>query len=202
MKLTQPVEKKMRQQTRGFTLTELIVSLSLFVTLSALLVGIFIRGMRAERALSEEVAVNSEMNFALEQMIRDIRSGQIFWADPSGLDFTDRDGAKVRYELRLADGAIWQRLTPPPPVFGTTEERITGEKVEITDVVFRVLHDEQCDPWRVMVRMAMRPRGSSREPEWVQTSISSRILPLDIRIDEDGDGINDFQMCEDRVYGK
>ncbi|MEK7479026.1 MAG: type II secretion system protein, partial [Patescibacteria group bacterium] len=66
------------KKEKGFTLVELLVAMSVFTALLAFAVGVFVQGMRSERQVTEEIAVNYEMSLVLEQLVREIRTGSFF----------------------------------------------------------------------------------------------------------------------------
>ena len=66
---------KGENQVRGFTMIELLVSISVFAVIVAIVSGIFITSLRSNRTSVALITANSDGQLALEQMIRMIRKG-------------------------------------------------------------------------------------------------------------------------------
>ena len=68
---------------------ELLVAVALFSILMSIAAGGFVRALRSEREVSAMMAAESNVNLALEQMAREMRTGYLFCHDP-GADVADR----------------------------------------------------------------------------------------------------------------
>ncbi len=167
----------------GFTLVELLVAMSVFIIITVVAVGAFIQSLKSERHLVTQISVANDVNTALEQMARAIRTGYLFSAtapDSQGnnsLSFIDYSGASSTYSI--GSGGLLER------------EDGTGNTVPITsnDVVIRQLSfvvsqigGNSCYPWRVTILLGVEAAGSSASvvPTYIQTTVSSRTLPRDV----------------------
>ncbi len=80
------------QSRRAFTLVELLVAIGLFSILFAIAGGGFVNTLRAQRQVSAEMAAESNVSIALEEMAREIRTGYLFCHDlntPGGVATCD-----------------------------------------------------------------------------------------------------------------
>lgn len=68
---------------RAFTLIELLVSMGIFVVVITIALNAFLVSLRAQRAASAMITVQDNLSLVLEQMAREIRTGQIFCANSS-----------------------------------------------------------------------------------------------------------------------
>ncbi|MBU4348664.1 type II secretion system GspH family protein [Patescibacteria group bacterium] len=65
----------------GFTMIELLVAISVFSIIIAVVSGIFITSLRSHRTSLALISANSDAQLVLEQMTRMIRKGEDFGAD-------------------------------------------------------------------------------------------------------------------------
>lgn len=183
------------QNDAGFTVVELLVAMGVFTALLSFAVGVFIQGMRSQRELTDQIVVNNEMSLVLEQMAREMRTGSFFTPEDSvvsTLEFQDEQGRPVVYELVEAAGAggVLEKF------ISRNDVPFTGKDVSVDELKFMVSRGgEMCAPWRVTMILKVRPRFSSRDPMPIQTTVSSRVLPVDLKPDANNDGLNDFADC-------
>ncbi len=196
-------ESRIKELRDGFTVVELLVAMGVFTALLSFSVGVFIQGMRSQRELTDQIVVNNEMSLVLEQMAREMRTGAFFApiggsydvGDFGGgaLEFRDERGKTIQYQLfGSADAQYIDRNEDG------VSARLTSKDVSVEELEFSVSRREMCLPWRVTVFLKVRPRNSLRDPVPIQTTISSRVLPVDLKPDENDDGENDFASC--RTY--
>jgi len=76
---------------QGFTLVELLVAITIFVVVMAIASNLFIGALRAQKSVVDLIAVNDNISLALERIGREIRVGNSFSANSSGLIFTIDD---------------------------------------------------------------------------------------------------------------
>ena len=174
-------------RSTGFTLVELIVAMSVFIVATTFASGVFIQGLRSQRLLTQAIAVNNEMGVVLEQMAREIRVGHQF-SGVGGvgetLSFQTDEGGVV---YTLLDGVITRNGA-----------KLTSRDVEVTALRF-LTEQSGCEPWRVVMSLDVRAAGSDGESLPIQTTVSSRVLPVDLEVDGNGDGINDFAECRSNI---
>ena len=125
-----PYTQNPRPYREGFTLVELLVSVGLFGIVVGLVTGIFTSALRNQRALVALMAVNDNVELALEQMAREIRTGFAFSvSNPDRIDFTNARGQSVAY--------IWDasRNTLLRGENGVVSP-LTGSNVRVTQLQF------------------------------------------------------------------
>lgn len=94
-----------QNKIRGFTLIEMIVSVSIFTVVMFVAVGALLAITDANRKANAIRTTMDNLNFAVGSMARDIRTGTDYGCDgagncPSGgesITFTDQTGVTVRY---------------------------------------------------------------------------------------------------------
>lgn len=183
----------------GFTLVELLVSMGVFAVVLTVVIAVFVSASRSQRLLTEFMSINNNVGFALEQMAREIRTGFEFVGGSScanSLEFKilEEWDAKPKVSYSLAGGVI----SRTGPEGGSGE--LTASNVEISNLCFRVLQDQSsdnkgaepdesgvvrsCNPWRVVISMKVEPKNSEAKtkisPVYVQTTVSSRVLPKEV----------------------
>src|SRR5262249_39846319 len=67
----------------AFTLIELLVAIALFSTLVAIATGGFVNALRSERQASAMMAAESNVDIALEEMAREMRTSYLFCRNPA-----------------------------------------------------------------------------------------------------------------------
>jgi len=176
------IRGKVSACSRGFTVAELLVAMSLFIIFLAVAVGAFVNIIRTQRALVVLMNVNNNTGLVLEQIMREVRTGYNFatsTADgcPSGwsstLNFQGPQGGAVTYDLdnrRLRRNGI--------PLSASTSI------VSVDKLCFLVFQefDYACNPWRVsMIMTVSSPNTNVKVPPISgQTTISSRVLPREV----------------------
>ncbi len=195
--------KLQSKKSAGFTLVELLVSMAVFGILMSLAIGVFVSAMKAERSLADLMSTNNNLNLVIEQMAREIRMGYFdknefdsirgsvnTGACMSSLSFhtmqtndAKEEGTPVTYsflnESLTKDGAL-----------------ITGENVKVERACFSIYQYDMnsnrstdllnnCNPWRITIAFAVKPKNAKDDvdPTYVETSVSMRIFPIDIKDD-------------------
>lgn len=168
--------------SKGFTLVELLVGMTVFLVAIIIGTAVFINGLKTERQLVAEMAVNNSANLVLEQIARDIRTGYDFsLIGEERLDFKGRDGENISYNL-APEAAIKRTV-------GTRGAlSMTGTGVNVRVLKFFVHNRGDCDPWRVTIAMRVSPASNLDKIYNIQTTVSSRVLPMDV-------GREDYAAC-------
>jgi prepilin-type N-terminal cleavage/methylation domain-containing protein len=178
------------KKNQGFTLVELIVAIGIFLSVVAIASGIFIRSVRTQRFIGEIMAMNSNASLALEQIMREIRSGFDLEVTDSGstcgatlgdtLTFTRaRNNATttVIYRWDQAASDIERTEKIPPATILTTV--LTAADVNVSRFCFSVSQIDPAAPWRLSLFLQVGSRDNSLPGNTVnlQTTVSARILP-------------------------
>jgi len=181
-----------KNKISGFTAVELMVSVTLFTIIIAIASGVFIRSLRTQRAIVSFIAANSNASLTIEQIAREIRTGQTFCTGSNSgcsleagvyksLIFTNARGEKVSYELsepqQIGSATIQSILrnlddgTPIP---------LTADNVNVRNLSFYLSGQDPGDNQnpRITVVLGIGATGIAFSDAVInlQTTISSRIL--------------------------
>jgi prepilin-type N-terminal cleavage/methylation domain-containing protein len=174
----------------GFTLVELLVTITIFSIVMGTIVGIFIFGIRQQRLALTNQAILDQTSFALEYMSRSLRMAMKELSDSStclsqrGLNYEiTRSGSGLKFinhlenddcqEFFLEDGQLkyWKKST------GETLP-LTSDKFEITSLKFNLTGEFQSDDLqpKVTIFLEIKGKGASESSQKIkiQTTISQR----------------------------
>lgn len=88
------------KNNKGFTIVELMVATSLFLVLLSVAILTFVQALRTQQTITELAAANDNATLSLEQMTREVRTGNTFEESTSSLlRFNNYKGEKVNYKL-------------------------------------------------------------------------------------------------------
>ncbi len=136
----------LNKKNRGFTLIELMVSISVFTFIMVISMGSILSVIDANRKSQSLRSVMDNLNYTLEAMTRNIRFGKVYHCDVSyGLLTQPNDcsgGANsmsvysssgvTQTSYRLEGGRIIRKVN------GGSDEYLTGTDVTITNLTFYV----------------------------------------------------------------
>lgn len=180
---------RLLKTNKGFTVTELIVAMGVFAMLLTVAVGAFIQALRNERRLLDLMAVNNNAGLVLEQIAREIRTGHSFdfgavavgCGNGGGteLNFINHSDKNITYRLSQNNAIEKEILQDNPLPFN-----LTASNVSIENLCFMIKQFDNCAPWRLTVLMKVFSRTQPDVlPVNIQTTISSRVLPREIKND-------------------
>lgn len=168
----------------GYVLIELIVAISLFLAVTAIAVGGFVRGLRIVRENAAFMAAGGNMSLILEQITRELRTGyDICSADQlcseERLSFKNAKGDVVVYQqVEESIERLCQGVCDGEP----GAKIITPESVVARDLTFSVSGNFANDGYQprvtVSVGVGTKTSGGSESVVRLQTTISPR-FPLD-----------------------
>jgi prepilin-type N-terminal cleavage/methylation domain-containing protein len=204
MKIQSPISNL--KSRRAFTLVELIVAIALFSILFAIAGGGFVNALRAQRQVASEMAAESNVSIALEEMAREIRTGYLFCHDLSTVGgtatcdtpgdggsgppctFLSSSGGSNFYscsdlEYYNANGEKIDYVLKN----GTLErgdsdvyQPITGNNVTVRSLSFIVSGNTEGDQWnpRITVAVGIAPNDSGVSWNTInfQTTVSARSI--------------------------
>ena len=159
---------------KGFTMIELLVAMGVFIIIVGVAIGIFIRSLRTQRNIINLMAINDNASLAIEQMTREIRTGQAFSSlGPSVLRFTNYQGSDVTYRWNI-DTEFLERGE------GELFKTITANEVKIKRLQFILSGEDEQDntPTRVTIILGVgsNQRDLTGVLNNIQTTISPRVL--------------------------
>ena len=160
-----------KTKQKGFTLVELLVSVGLFGMIVALTTGIFTSALRNQRTIVALMAANDNVELALEQMAREIRTGFNFSSSGANrIEFTSARGDAVAYAYDATRKVVVREENG-------TQIAITGRNVNVAKLSFLLQNGGQtvAAPLRVTVLIEVRPTLPTLEN--ITTNLQITITP-------------------------
>ncbi len=172
----------LQQNHAGFTLIEVMVSVSIFAIILTLGIGSLLTINNAYRKSQTERVVLDNLNFAMESMAREIRVGSQYSCggscSPSGasaLQFIDPDGQTVEYYFDPNGGQGRIVKSTDTAVLGMSDPSF----VVIDELKFFVVGEDQTDfdqPYVVISVTGTTVASNQTSTFTLQTSVSQRLL--------------------------
>ncbi|MFC1720712.1 PilW family protein [Patescibacteria group bacterium] len=134
-------KQKNKISNEGFTLIEMIVAVSLFTIVSLVAIGALISISNANRKVNSLRTTMDNINFAMESMSRDIRTGTNYLCEGVGncsgggddLSFEDQSGVTITYRHNDTSKSIQVREGAGDFV------NITSPEVRVENLTFYVV---------------------------------------------------------------
>jgi len=191
-----------QQKNKGFTLIEIMVSISIFAIIITTGMGALLQITRSYQVSKNRSAVISNLHFAIESMVRDIRLGDTYYAGnlaswetntESYRDSTSSSGdlilnikgapgrGNIRYQFNTASNAT-SFLSRSQRVNGVTQtvpmvNSVGG--IRITNALFRVIGSNPNDDKQPSVFIYIRGEDTENQiPFVIQTFVSQRNLDI------------------------
>lgn len=168
--------KKSLQKNKGFTLIEIVVASAIFVIVMVVAVGAVLSAVDANRKAQTLSSITNNLSFAIESMIRDMRTGKDYALCPTGgtacMQFEDRNADIVKYSF---SGGIINK-----EVNGSPLGSISGVDVTLEDVSFIIRGSGSTDgPQRILFQIKGYAGADKTKSNFnIQTLITSRTLDL------------------------
>jgi len=160
----------------GFTLIEMIVAVSLFTMVSFVAIGSLITIADANRKVNSLRTTMDNVNFAIESMSRDIRTGTGYsvTGDNKKISFTDQNGASVQYRYNVGQSTIQVKKD------GSNFKDITSPEIKIESAKFYVAGAGSGDGIQprviIIVKGVAGIKGKTISTFNLQTTVSQRKL--------------------------
>ena len=176
---------------KGFTLIEMLVTVSLFAIIITIAVGGFTNAERTQRQVSSLISAQSNVSLALEQMSRDIRTGYYFCHDPGEYansdvcddgDTSDLVGTTCTVvsssptsptllcpSINFYDASgneikySWAAGALTESVNSSTPQSITGDTVYVKYLRFQLFGQTEGDHWPPRVTISLGVAASSTD---------------------------------------
>lgn len=183
----QTIDDKPKSFQLGFTLVELLVAMSIFAMTMLLITSSLLAMVDANRRGQALSSVMNNLNFALESITRNIRTGTNYSCGssypPSGdcsngtnFRFTAQNGLTVGYRLNgttlqrtLNDGTSWQNMTAPEVVITSARFYLTGTASWTSSGA-----DTEVQPRAVMIIQGTATIAGEQTAFNIQTSVVQR----------------------------
>ena len=147
-----------RSRRAGFTLIEMMVAVSIFTVVITISLASFLNISDIQKKAMAFRAVNDNLNFAIEIMTRDIRTGTDYCAAACGsssFNFTNSDGESVEYAL---DNKMIKRS-----VNGGAFLSMTSSEVEISGLKFILNGEVSGDGLQPFVTIIIRGSAGQKK---------------------------------------
>lgn len=170
---------------KGFSLVELMVASALFMIVVAVAASAFVSMLDASAQSREMNVLMSNLDFALEDMSRNIRVGERFDIAPGNQEISfdvyviGDLSQKCRVTYRLHNNMIWKARSGSSSCNGYGFVPITSEEINIEKLTFagdRLLSSGR-QP-RVVITLSGHTLGDIRQDFSLQTSVTQRALNL------------------------
>lgn len=165
-------QQKIDRASRGFTVIELLVAMSVFSLIILISGAIFVRSIRSERIVAGRAAAFDNVALVVEQIAREVRTGIRFpqaEGAPSRVDwleFTNYHNERVVY--RLEREAITKSIN-----FASSLS-LTSSNVKITNLGFWIMGAGDNLPPRITI--IVEAEGPFASPFNVQTTVGARLI--------------------------
>lgn len=159
---------KKTQTKNGFTIIELLIAMSLFVVVISLVSGVFVNALRTQRNIVALIAANGNAALALEQLMREIRTGKNFSVvNGNELDFVNAKDQDVVYNEGTDASGIG--------FLARNGQRLTAENVTVKQLNFIKL-DNLSYPPRITISLQVGTVNSPIKESVInlQTTVSAR----------------------------
>lgn len=156
---------------QGFTLIEMIVAVGVFAVAITISLATYLNITDIQKKAGAIRAINDNLNFSLEIMMRDIRGSYNYQSDGTSLSITNFAGHTITYNLSTN-----KRLQRS--VDGGTPIPLTAPEVTITKLQFVIKGQDGGDQFQPMATIIIN--GESGETEKIkntfnlQTTVSQR----------------------------
>lgn len=167
--------QKIESASRGFTIVELLVAMSVFSLIILIVGAIFVRSIRSERIVAGRAAAFDNVALAVEQIAREVRTGVKFpqaegvssgGGEFKWLEFTNYYNERVVYEL--VEGAIKKSVNGGPLL------SLTSSNVKITNLTFWIMGKGDNLPPRITI--IVKAEGPFELPFNLQTTVGARLI--------------------------
>ena len=145
-------------RSKGFTLVELLVAMSLFLVTISIATGTFIQTLRGQRMTVAIISANNNASLTMEQMAREIRTGTGFSIkDGDGdLQFTNARGEQVVYHWDSVSKILNKSVNG-----GGSYKPLTADNVRVMRAEFILFNGDPANPFppRVTVLLGVGAVG-------------------------------------------
>lgn len=156
--------------SRGFTIVEMLISMTLFLVIVGISIGGFVRALRAQQNIISLIASNDNASLSLEQMARELRTGKALTVTPpSTLRFQLASGQTVTYSLN--NNQLMREI-------GGVSSVITASNVFVHHLNFYLTtSDINGRPTQPRITITIRVSSPKRDIRDVYTDLQTTISP-------------------------
>ena len=153
---------------KGFTLIEMIVAVGVFTVAITLSLASFLNISAIQKKAEAFRAVNNNLNFAMESMVREIKTGSNYSSiADSSLTITNNSGIKITFFLE--NNQIKRQVEDDDPL------ALTAPEVKITNLKFIISSGPQ-PMVTILINGVIEEKGEIKSHLNLQTTVSQRKL--------------------------
>lgn len=153
---------------KGYTMVELLVAIGIFSVITTVAVGGFARALRTHREALALMSASSNVGNALEQIVRELRTGRSFVVAGGGssISFDNAIGQAVTYQMA---GSSIERSSLAPA------QKITDSNVVVRYLRFNYINVADYPP-RLVINLGISPNVADVSDVVldIQTTVSGR----------------------------
>ncbi len=172
---------KQQNNNAGFTLIELMVSISVFSIVVVLMSGMLVTSLRGQEKGFTAQNVADNIRYAMEVMAKEVRMGSAFTQNNANeIQFTSnmphRNGSPIRFFLQGGRVMFDDNISPGDVV---PAEAITAVNVAVSSLRFDLTGTGAASHIRLIIVLEAASAGTAADVATsinVQTTISPRIL--------------------------
>ena len=183
------MKKKLENNKKGFTLVEMLIAVTLFTIISFFSIGAVLSIFDASRKARSSKTVMDNFNFAVENMVRNVRFGNHYFCGVSTDISSTNDCTAASASLSVTFEGVRVIYTKTndaiqKKVGSGAYENITSPDTKVEDLKFYVYNSGSSDdkqPYVIaIIQGYVGDKPSSQTRFSIQTLISQRALDLNI----------------------
>ncbi len=171
------------KKNSGLTLIEILVAMSIFLMVIAIVINVFVSGSNSQRKILEFNATQREANYLMETISRELRMATAIDSTQENvkkfkIEFTNYNKDLIKYCRSGLDGSCNEN----GKYFSREGENINSSDIEIDRLVFHVTDNfdglapiEDKKQPIVTISMKVKSTGSSGTELILQNSVSMRL---------------------------
>jgi len=160
---------KSKNKKNGFTLLEMIVAIAVFTVVMTMAMQSILNINNAQKKIESFRTVSDNLNFALDAMSREIRTGRSYNFDGTDFSFTNAKSENVTYSLesgqlvRLADSDKFP---------------LTDSKIIISELAFALVGESPGDNLQPKVRINLSASAGMKNKESTKINLQTSVSQL------------------------
>ncbi len=186
-------KNKTNKNKKGFTLIEVIISISIFIVIVTVSLGAIANIFDANRKSQSLKAIMTNLNFALEVIAREMRFGTNYHCGEDGdiaqpqncteggnfISFLSSDGNQVVYRLNISTNQLEKSINGGSSYIGITAPEITIQSLKFF-VLGATVEVAPASPLQpkviILIKGYAGTKTTSQSVFTLETTVSQRIL--------------------------
>ena len=160
---------------KGFTLIEILVSITIFVLVVAATIGIFVSSLQGKERVNQLKEIEDNARYIMEMVSREMRMGSVNADEAntadSEIDFIDSSGSNIQLCRADADG----NCSSSGDYLAKNGDLVTSNKIKISNLTFYVNNfTDEAVQQKVTISMTVASADDLVKMDF-QTTVSSRV---------------------------